>query len=269
MRTVSFPGLSPHYGLLVVAFVSNNLPNRHPTASSAGIQSPYNNDGLKSALFSVAAGAKMREALYAFHDAWDEINRNCNASVELQRAYITENPRSDLRSELNRAAGPLKYHEIHELYHPYFRQLVADEGYYDLFLFSLEGDCVYTVAKELDFASNLLNGRWASSGLGSVLRAALAEPRAVHEVGFAPYAPSNGDLASFIATGILDKGRLLGIIALQVPFAAAVQLAPDGDRIQSCVPFGPCVRARCCAAISINGATAGTKLRIISMTTGN
>ena len=182
----------------------------------------------------MAASPNVTEALYAMDVAWKEIDVAGGASAELQRAYITENPsRADSRSELNRAVGSLKYHEVHELYHPYLRQLIADAGYYDLFLFSLDGDCVYTVAKELDFATNLLSGRWASSGLGSVLRAALAEPRAVHEVGFAPYAPSNGDLASFVATGIQAKGHLFGIIALQVPFAAAVQLSPDGDRIQS------------------------------------
>jgi hypothetical protein len=155
----------------------------------------------------------------------------------LQLAYITNNPYPvGSKDELERAAGPLTYHAVHERYHAHFRSFIRSEGYYDLFLITLQGDCIYTVFKELDYATNLLSGEWALSGLGKAFRAALAAPNKVHEVEFEPYAPSNGALASFICTGVRDSaGTPRGVLCVQVPFDVTVQLAADGARLESCV----------------------------------
>ena len=47
----------------------------------------------------------------------------------------------------------------------------------DIFLFNQKGDLVYTVYKELDFATNLKTGRWADSNLAEVFRAVDRQPQ--------------------------------------------------------------------------------------------
>ena len=93
------------------------------------------------------------------------------------------------------------------------------QGFYDVFLFDTEGDCIYTVFKEQDFTTNLLNGPCSSSGLGDVFRRALAEPTGAPVfVDFEHYAPSNGDPAAFMAIRIMgDDGKVIGVIAYQMP----------------------------------------------------
>src|SRR3990172_6976391 len=82
-----------------------------------------------------------------------------------------------------------------------------------------DGDVIYTVFKELDFASNVLYGQWKDTDLGKVFRAARdnARPGFVAFSDFQAYAPSNGAAASFMATPILEDGRLIGVLAFQMP----------------------------------------------------
>jgi methyl-accepting chemotaxis protein len=191
---------------------------------------------LKVDLFTAAQDHVTTQAFRELQSAWESIVET-NTTETLQLAYITNNPHPiGSKDELERAPGPLTFHAVHERYHAHFRAFIRSKGYYDLFLISLQGDCIYTVFKELDFATNLLSGKWASSGLGQAFRAALAAPHKVHEVDFEPYAPSFGALASFICTGVRDSdGVLRGVLALQVPFDVTVQLAADRARLESCV----------------------------------
>ncbi|MCK5231446.1 MAG: cache domain-containing protein, partial [Desulfobulbaceae bacterium] len=62
-------------------------------------------------------------------------------------------------------------------------------GYYDLFLMNPDGYCFYTVTKESDYQTNLVNGKYSGSNLGKLVRQILG----TKQFGFAdfePYAPS-------------------------------------------------------------------------------
>ena len=138
----------------------------------------------------------------------------------LQEAYITNNPNPlGERDMLNQAPESVPYHFAHGQFHPYFRQIKDAEGYYDIFLFNREGDLIYSAEKETDFATNFVTGPFAASGLGDVFRQAV-EGRVgeIHFADFAPYAPSDGAAAAFLATPITDQeGRIIGVAAVQVP----------------------------------------------------
>ena len=89
-------------------------------------------------------------------------------------------------------------------------------GFYDVFLISVEGDLVYSVYKELDYATNLVNGEYAQSGLAEAFRGALAGETTF--IDFAPYAPSHGAAASFIAEPVKgEAGETIGVLAFQMP----------------------------------------------------
>ena len=89
-------------------------------------------------------------------------------------------------------------------------------GYYDLFLINPDGYVFYTVAQESDYQTNMVNGKYSSSGLGILVRKVLEKK----EFGFAdfePYAPSNDEPAAFIAQPVLHQGGVEIIVALQLP----------------------------------------------------
>lgn len=90
-------------------------------------------------------------------------------------------------------------------------------GFYDLFLISPNGYCFYTVCHEADYHTNLVDGKYKDSNLGALVRDVM-KSKSFGFVDFEPYAPSNGDPASFIAQPVLnEKGEVELIVALQMP----------------------------------------------------
>jgi len=77
----------------------------------------------------------------------------------LQDLYITNNsyPTGE-KHKLDFARDGSRYSQAHRHYHPWFRKLLEERGYYDIFLISTDGDVIYSVFKELDYATNLLHG---------------------------------------------------------------------------------------------------------------
>ncbi|MCH8967116.1 MAG: methyl-accepting chemotaxis protein, partial [Planctomycetes bacterium] len=86
-------------------------------------------------------------------------------------------------------------------------------GFYDVFLMDPQGNVVFTVGKEADFAQNVVSGPLKDSGLGEAFQHGKTETSLVD---FAWYAPSN-EPAAFLSTPLRDKnGALLGVAAFQV-----------------------------------------------------
>lgn len=170
-------------------------------------------------LVSLAASSMTQNALLWFSEAWEELGDQ--PTRQLQRHYVTENPHpTGQKEKLDDANDGSSYSDIHALYHPKFRKFLEERGYYDIFLFDPDGNLIYTVFKELDYATNLMSGQWRDSDLGNAFRAArdnpVADDRSFFD--FHPYAPSHGAPASFISTPVLDEdGELLGVLAFQMP----------------------------------------------------
>ncbi|MHC5652843.1 methyl-accepting chemotaxis protein [Stappia sp. ICDLI1TA098] len=166
--------------------------------------------------------AAVHDALRAFQDAYLASAPSKERGNEaLRRAYIDDNPNPlGEKHKLDAAADGSDYSRIHASFHPWFRDYLERRGYYDIFLVDAAGDVVYTVFKEADFGTNLLAGEWKDTDLGAVFR----QVRSAHSIDdlayadFAPYAPSNGAPASFVAAPILDaKGTFEGALVFQMP----------------------------------------------------
>lgn len=141
-------------------------------------------------------------------------------SAALQTAYINENPHPvGQKSLLDRAPGALPYNVTHGAFHPFFRDVISNSGYHDVFLINFFGDIVYTYAKEADFATNLETGPFRDTGLADVFRAARdGEPGEVYFADFRSFAPSGGAAAAFMATTVRSSdGAAAGVYALQLP----------------------------------------------------
>ena len=173
--------------------------------------------GIDKDLMLTAANPETIDALKEFTTTLDK--QGPDALKAAQAAYVTANPNPAGKHDLLDAAGETAYDTVHKRLHPFFRTHLRTYGYYDMFLIDARGDAVYTVFKEVDYGSNFANGTYAGSGLGDIYRKAMAATGEgeIFYSDFAPYAPSNGDAAAFLATPIRDNRKTIGVLAIQMP----------------------------------------------------
>ncbi len=139
----------------------------------------------------------------------------------LQHLYISSNPYPiDEKEKLDFQSDGSTYSKVHAKYHPVIRNFLNRFKYYDIFLVEADtGRIVYSVAKELDIGTSLLNGPYSDSGIGEAFKAALGSGKADYTklVDFKPYVPSYNTMASFISSPVFDGDKLLGILVFQMP----------------------------------------------------
>lgn len=109
---------------------------------------------------------------------------------------------------------PSQPQSLHQALLPISKQL----GFYDIFIISPEGIVEYSVAKESDFQTNLIDGPYADSGLAKLFMRVKGKGETVLVEDFAPYAPSQGQAAAFMARELVSNGE---------SWVVAVQLSID------------------------------------------
>ncbi|GAB5389265.1 MAG: hypothetical protein Alpg2KO_22330 [Alphaproteobacteria bacterium] len=165
-----------------------------------------------------AGNATVVEAVQGFADTYDDFGDT--AKDTLQKLYISENPHPlGEKEKLDYAGDGSAYSRLHKDLHPWFRDLQQQRGYYDVFLIDTEGELVYSVFKELDYATNLAKGDWAKTDLGKIYQDVAANPKPdfVAATDIQPYAPSHDAPAGFIARGLFQDGEWVGVLAFQMP----------------------------------------------------
>ncbi len=141
-------------------------------------------------------------------------------STAMQFDFISNNANSlgqkDALTDIGNGTG---YDKIHSRYHPSIRNFLKEFGFYDIFFVDAQsGDIVYSVFKELDFATNLHRGPYAKSGIGDAFQQALQLPNgSAYLTDFKPYRPSYDNPASFISTPVFDKNKRIGVLIFQMP----------------------------------------------------
>ncbi len=113
------------------------------------------------------------------------------------------------------------YSPVDEKGEEFYKKYVDMYGYYDLFLVSADGYVFYTAAKEADYQTNMVSGKYSSSNLGKLIRETISTQQ-FGLADFAPYTPSNDEPAAFIAQPVVDKrdGEVEVIVALQLSLDA-------------------------------------------------
>lgn len=120
--------------------------------------------------------------------------------VIAQYLYISNNKHPlGSKSNLSDPEDGSSYTKTHGEHHPAFANYLEKFGYYDIFLVDHQsGDVVYSVFKEIDYATNLYTGAHKDSGLARVVKQA-ANARSKDETfvdDFAWYLPSYNAAAS-------------------------------------------------------------------------
>ncbi|MCP4547494.1 MAG: methyl-accepting chemotaxis protein [bacterium] len=110
----------------------------------------------------------------------------------------------------------------------FFAKYIERFDYYDLFLLTPDGNCFYTVAHEADYHTNLINGEFSESGLGDAVRECLQSGKFAFG-DYAPYVPSKGVPAGFIAQPVYHGSDIEFIVALQLSVNSISEMMMAGS----------------------------------------
>ncbi len=150
------------------------------------------------------------------------LTRIDDKATALQYHFIQKNPNAlGAKDELDKLAFDSPYSDTHSRYHPEFRRFLRAFNYYDIFIVDAKtGHIVYSVYKELDFGTSLLDGPYRRSGLADVFKQLryATKPDATAYSAFRSYTPSYEDPAAFIGSPITDEnGETIAVMAFQMP----------------------------------------------------
>lgn len=130
-------------------------------------------------LKSVATDPITLRSIVSFSRGWKFEGED--PSKLLYERYVNNNPHPvGQKQKLNLTNdGVGQYVSVHRDVHPWFRQRLENNGYYDIFLFEVKGNLIYSVAKESDYSTNFseeIGGEWANTGLGQTGETLLIGP---------------------------------------------------------------------------------------------
>lgn len=154
------------------------------------------------------------------------------AARYLQYHYLVNQPGADKSAIESQVTDVSGYAAVHGSFHRYVKKIRDQLHLEDVFLITIkEGNIVYSVSKNPDFATNLLHGPYRNSGLGEVYLQARLSPYKdfIASSGFAAYSPALGRATAFMAAPVYLGDEKIGVLAfrLSVDFMDGVLYSPD------------------------------------------
>lgn len=98
--------------------------------------------------------------------------------------------------------------------------------FHDLLLIDATGNVVFSLLQEADLGTNLYHGPYRDSELAAGFRQAMSFLH-VDLSRFAPYAPSSNKIAAFVVAPVLDQGKPVGALAMQVNLSTLKPVVAD------------------------------------------
>lgn len=151
----------------------------------------------------------------------------------LQHLYIGKNrAKVGQKQMLNDARDGSRYSQLHAELHPVYRSVMERYGFYDILIAEPhQGRVIYSVFKELDFATSLVDGPYSDTALGravqDVIKSQGADPYLVTD--FEPYEPSFNAKAFFLVVPVKEKRNLIGVMIFQLPIDFGAGLLSPGE----------------------------------------
>lgn len=166
-------------------------------------------------------GAKYKKENGIDIDSVALLDQLSDTEIALQYHYIFANSNPLGSKEiLDAATDESSYTKLHAKHHPSIRSFLEEFGYYDIFLIDINsGNIVYSVFKELDYATSLLNGPYSDTNFADAFKKArdIKDPNGFILVDYKKYTPSYEAPASFIASPIWENGKKVGVAIFQMP----------------------------------------------------
>jgi len=172
----------------------------------------YKNEYINKINFNIKASEPKKSAK-------EYLPKSINAQIA-QYLYIVDNENSlEQKNKLvmNKKHGD-EYSSNHVQVHPAYKQILQNYGLYDIFIVNANGDVVYSVSKEKDFGTNLLNGVYSTSGLAEAFKKSKDTPNGkVVFSDFKPYMPSLNEPSTFLASPLYFRDDFEGAVIFQLP----------------------------------------------------
>jgi methyl-accepting chemotaxis protein len=153
-------------------------------------------------------------------DMEEILNQLDDNSIALQYHYIAANPNPlGTKEEYFSTSDDSSYTQLHRHYHPYLHDIQRRFDFEDIFLVDADtGHIIYSVLKQIDFATSLKDGPYAKTGMSQVFQKISQSRRGgISLVDFAPYLPSYDSQAAFIGTPIFHGEQKIGFLIFQIP----------------------------------------------------
>ncbi len=94
---------------------------------------------------------------------------------------------------------------------------MKEYGFYNIFLIcSAHGHVVFSEARDSAMGANVGCGNLKNEGLGKVWKK-VVDTKSIAIEDFAPYSPSNGEMAAFIGAPVFYNEDLKAVVVLQIP----------------------------------------------------
>ena len=156
------------------------------------------------------------------------------AAVMLQYLYTTDADKAVIDGLQADGGEEDFYRQAHDNYHQRFRTALDMLEVDDVYLVNISnGRVLYSTGKGVDFATDLINGPHARSGLAQAVSAAteLRHQGAVAVIDYSDYLPTGLQPAAFLAAPVLDHQRSVGILVVRISADHLTRaLASDLDR---------------------------------------
>lgn len=158
------------------------------------------------------------EQIYTNLNMWSE-----NQATQQYLATLEKKWRQSAQP-LQEFTGSTEYRKLLEIHDDYMKRRKENYDYvYDLFLIDLKGNILYTVAKESDLGTNLMDGKYQNTRFAQAYRATLGDQKA-HFSDLEYYEPSHRIVAGFICIPMKGKtGETTGIMALQLHLGSIIR----------------------------------------------
>jgi len=148
-------------------------------------------------------------------------------AVVMHTRFIRENPnprserfKLNVMDESNVAHGGLKrYNLTHRKYHEQFIHFMQNHGYQDILIANAQtGDIIYSVQKQPDYFTSLIDGPYSKTAIGDAFRAItdteFDNPTYINDLSF--YAPQSNLATQFIAAPIMDRDKKVGVLIISL-----------------------------------------------------
>lgn len=142
-------------------------------------------------------------------------------TLALQYSYISNNKEvlggKDALIELD---DKTSWSQAHKEYHVSYREYLTEYNYYDIFIVDAKtGNIVYSVFKEIDFATSLLTGPYKDTNFAKAFTKALSsdgKSSSIVDLDF--YYPSYEAPAGFVSNPIKNQnGETIAVLIYQIP----------------------------------------------------
>ena len=223
LMTISMATIAMAAALLVSSYlIREALETDARDMLSAVLEARYNAlsqhlDTIRREMHVLAASSNTVRSLTELTAAYAKLGKN--PQTLLQQNYPQQHDAH--KASMSPAFSGSDYARAHAAAYSFFLNRHKNYNWQDMMLVDPQGNVLFSMDHEGDFATNLLTGPWKDSGLAHAVTPLLhdAVPGTMSFADFTRYAPSDNKPASFIAMPVFDpyKQTFLGVVAIQLP----------------------------------------------------